>query len=354
VRQLKQPGRFGRVLAFNKMAVRIQIASETLPCVLLWVGVRLMLFIAPGPVPSMLLVAIAVLALSLGVVAWQVVRTARRIEGAQERADHEGGAASAQESSKYPLMTLSRFGTTSDPLNVKIVGTAEQVVAAFLAAGWYRADRIRVLSSLRLSIATIFKLSYSSAPVSNLYLFGRKQDYAFQKPGSDARERDHIRCWDSGEVAADGRPIWVGAATRDVNVDISPRTRLFTHRIAPDVDSERATVARDLTATGGVIEQQWDAGFGRPISTVNSMGYPFHGDGRIVVLTLADVPVLLPVTAGLSGPTGGRLTGQLVRLFSWLLPRRGRRRAREAARREAADARVRENARERERPPVGV
>jgi hypothetical protein len=311
-----------------------------------------MSFVADAPTAAMLVAAIAVLTLTLAAIAWRVVRVTRRIEGAQVRADREGEAASAQASGADSLMTLSRFGTMSDPLNVKVVGTAEQLVAAFLAAGWYRADRIRILSSLRLSVATIFALRYSSAPVSNLYLFGRKQDFAFQKPGRSARERDHVRFWDSGEAAADGRPIWVGAATRDVDVEISPRTGLFTHRIAPDVDCERATVARDLTATGGVIEQQWEAGFGRPISMVNSMGYPLHSDGRIAALTLADVPVLLPVATGWVGPTGGRMTGRLVRLFGWLLPRKGRRRAREAARREAMG--VREDAAERERPPVGV
>jgi hypothetical protein len=61
-----------------------------------------------------------------------------------------------------------------------------------------------------------------------------------------------------------------------------------------------------------------------PIPPVNAMGYPFHSDGRVAVLTLADVPVLLPVAAGLPGHLGDRLRGDLARLFRWRLPRTGR------------------------------
>lgn len=289
----------------------------------------------------LLLIAVAALvALALLIGVWRVVRMTRRLEAEQAEADEEGEESSARGPAEHPLTALSRFGTPSDPLNVKVVATAEQLVIAFSSAGWYRADRIRVLSSLRLSIATVFRLRYSSAPMSNQYLFGRKQDYAFQKPGSDVRERDHVRFWETGERARDGRPVWVGAATRDVDVAISPRTRLITHKIAPDVDSERATVAHDLTATGGVITMQLEAGFDGPVEMVNAMGYPFHSDGRVAVLTLADVPVLLPVAAGLPGHLGDRLRGDVARLFRWRLPRAGRLRAREQSMRDAITARL--------------
>jgi LssY C-terminus len=287
----------------------------------------------------LLLIAVAALvALALIIGVWRVVRLTRRLEAEQTEADEEGEESSARGPTERPLMTFSRFGTAGDPLNVKVVATAEQVVTAFSSAGWYRADRIRVLSSLRLSIATVFRLRYSSAPMSNQYLFGRKQDYAFQKPGSDVRERDHVRFWETGERARDGRSVWVGAATRDVDVAISPRTRLITHRIAPDVDSERATVAHDLTATGGVITAQWEHGFGGPVELVNAMGYPFHSDGRVAVLTLADVPVLLPVAVGLPGHLGDRLRGDVARLFRWRLPHAGRLRAREQGMRDTIAA----------------
>jgi hypothetical protein len=312
-------------------AVRSQLAK------LIAAGAAL---VAGQPMLVLLVAVAAVVALALIIGVWRVVRMTRRLEAEQTEADEEGEESSARRPAEHPLMAFSRFGRPSDLLNVKVVASAEQLVTAFSSAGWYRADRIRVLSSLRLSVATVFRLRYSSAPVSNQYLFGRKQDYAFQKPGSDVRERDHVRFWETNERASDGRPIWIGAATRDVDVDISPRTRLITHKIAPDVDSERATVAHDLTATGGVIKQQWEPGFGSPVIKVNAMGYPIHSDGRVAVLTLADVPVLLPVAAGLRNPLSDRLRGELARLFRWRLPRVGRLLAREQKIRDAITARM--------------
>jgi hypothetical protein len=160
--------------------------------------------------------------------------------------------------------------------------------------------------------------------VSNLYLYGRKQDYTFQKPGPSVRVRDHVRFWETGERDKHGRPIWIGGATRDTDIEVSPRTRLITHKIAPDVDSERALVVGDLVATGWIVKRQWERRFGHPVQMVNAMGYPFYTDGRMVTLTLADVPVLLPLTTSMRGRLAASLVGGVATAFRWTLPRAGR------------------------------
>jgi LssY C-terminus len=275
------------------------------------------------------LAALALLVLIVATLVLRVVRLTERLEAEDAEADREGGRASAQETGAHPLTNFSRFGRASDPLNIKIIAHADQLVTAFNAAGWYRADKVRLLSSLHLSIAAVFHLMYAEAPVSALYLYGRKQDFAFQKPGRNVRERDHVRFWDTGERAQGGRPIWVGAATRDIAVELSPRTRLITHRIAPEVDAERSTIIHDLTSTGWVIAQKWEPGFGRPVELVTAMGYPFYTDGRVVALTLADVPVFLPLTTTLRGPGASALSRRIAGAFRWMLPRIGRRLAKE-------------------------
>jgi len=82
-----------------------------------------------------------------------------------------------------PLTNFTRDGVPSDPLNIRVVGSAGQLAAAFAWAGWYRADEIDLVTSLRIIIDAVFGRKYASAPVSNLYLFGRRQDYAFEAPG---------------------------------------------------------------------------------------------------------------------------------------------------------------------------
>ena len=67
---------------------------------------------------------------------------------------------------------------------------------AMVAARWYPADPLTLRSCLEIAEATVLKRPYDDAPVSSLYLFGRKEDLAFEQPvGNDPRERHHVRFW---------------------------------------------------------------------------------------------------------------------------------------------------------------
>jgi hypothetical protein len=284
------------------------------------------------------IVVLAVVLLVLIVFTVRVAIEARRIRWAAA----EGRRISAAESGAHPVTNYNRNGIPSDPLNVKIIGTGAQMATAFAAAGWYRADEVYFITSLRIIIDAILGRKYPTAPMSNLYLYGRKQDYAFERPGRSVRERDHVRFWDTGQQASepDGRPIWVGGATRDSAVEISKITHLPTHKIAPDVDTERSIVAHDLTATGWVVEEEWEPGFGKPTQTHNAMEDPYYTDGQVAVLTLAAVPSLLPLATQVRSPLAGRAVRTLSRALRWRLPQRGRHRAREQKRREREKAPV--------------
>lgn len=288
------------------------------------------------PVPVLVAAGIAlVLLLALLVFAIMVLRRARGLRIASTR----GRLISASHSGAHPLTNFTRDGVPSDPLNVEIIATASQLGTAFAAAGWYRADEIDLVTSLRITIDVILKRKYATAPVSNLYLYGRRQDYAFERPGSSARERDHVRFWDTGErYKRDGRPIWIGGATRDAAVEISPVTHLPTHRIAPDVDTEREVVTHDLISTGWVIDKEWAPGFGQPTQSHNAMNDPYYTDGRRSVLELANVAVL-PLGRQVRGPLAAHATKALARALRWRLPKRGRDRAkRQRQQRETAPA----------------
>jgi hypothetical protein len=276
--------------------------------------------------PQQTLVAAAVvlaLLLLIVLILWRVVRGARYIHESAT----EGRRVSAAESGVHPLTNYNRNGLPSDPLNVQIIATDAQLATAFAAAGWYRADEIDFMTSLRITIDAIFKRKYATAPVSNLYLYGRRQDYAFERPGTSVRERDHVRFWNTGQHAKDGRPIWIGGATKDIAVEISPVTHLPTHRIAADVDAERRIVVNDLISTGWVVEQDWAPGFGKPTQTKNALGDTYHTDGRVAVLELANVPVLLPLATQVRGSLSARVVQVASRTLRWRLPRRGRERA---------------------------
>jgi hypothetical protein len=284
------------------------------------------------PLPVLIGAAIAlVLLIVLLAFTLVVIRGARRIHAASAR----GRLISAERSGTHPLTNFTRDGVPSDPINVKIISTAGQLGTAFAAAGWYRADEIDFVTSLRISIDAVLKRKYATAPVSNLYLFGRRQDYAFERPGASVRERDHVRFWDTGQRFKDGRAIWIGGATRDSAVEISPVTHLPTHRIAPEVDAERGVVANDLIGTGWVVERAWEPGFGKPTETQNAMKDPYFTDGRIAVLELANVPVL-PIATQVRGPLIAGATKIVAKGLRWRLPKRGRERAKQQRRRQSA------------------
>src|SRR5260370_35885824 len=116
---------------------------------------------------------------------------------------------------------------------MRFIATESPLTTALAAAGWYRADEIDFVTSLRILFDSLFARNYPTAPISNLYLFGRRQDYAFERPGKSVRERDHIRVWKSGQHSRDVREIWLGASTHDLAVKFSKISNLSTHKMTP-------------------------------------------------------------------------------------------------------------------------
>jgi LssY C-terminus len=115
-----------------------------------------------------------------------------------------------------PKVTHTKDGIPGDPLNIGLVGTQPEIIHALLLAGWYPADPVTLTTSIGIARSVLLKHPYPTAPVSNLYVFGRKQDLAFERPvGSSASQRHHIRLWQSADVSASSQPLWLGSATFD-------------------------------------------------------------------------------------------------------------------------------------------
>ena len=119
-----------------------------------------------------------------------------------------------------------------------------------LAADWHPADAITLRSSLKIAESVVFDRPDPDAPVSALYVFGRKQDLAFEQDvGGSADQRHHVRWWRAGRL--DGRPLWIGDAAFDRGAGISHLTGEITHHIAPDIDAERDYLMASLARPGG-------------------------------------------------------------------------------------------------------
>jgi LssY C-terminus len=181
-----------------------------------------------------------------------------------------------------PRITRTGSDLPGDPLNVALVGSREQVEAAIRAAGWQPASALGVRSDVRIAESVLLDRPDPVAPVSTLFLFGRKEDLAFEREAGDsARQRHHVRLWQAPGSDEQGRPLWLGAATFDARVGFSHETGQITHHIGPDIDAERDLLMNAL-AHGGWVGERWRIdGIGPTQDGRNGGGDRYFTDGMI-------------------------------------------------------------------------
>jgi hypothetical protein len=183
-----------------------------------------------------------------------------------------------------PGITHTKDGIPGDPINVALIGGDAEIKQSMQAAGWFPADPLGLRSDLRIAADTVLKRPDEQAPVSSLYLLGRKEDLAFEQPvGHSPRQRHHVRFWRSDKFGSDGRPMWIGSAVYDQGVGFSHTTGQITHHTAADIDAERDYLLSNLQQSGQLTQQYVVDGFHKILTGRNGGGDPWHTDGRLLV-----------------------------------------------------------------------
>jgi hypothetical protein len=204
-----------------------------------------------------------------------------------------------------PWYCVTPDGFASDPLNIGIIATREQLISSMEQAGWHMADPYRWRYILRQMLSTTYGWSYLTAPVSNLYLFGRKQDIAFEIPVDGTQgNRHHVRFWATTyeskrplsfrsiywhhrrEHVQGDNLLWVGAASLDTGIGYIRHNLQITHMIDPDTNRERELIVKQLKAkklARAVEVVKLD----RPYRLINRVisGY-LHTDGKMAIISL--------------------------------------------------------------------
>jgi hypothetical protein len=171
----------------------------------------------------------------------------------------------------------------SDLTNLMFIGSQEQLLAAFHQAGWFEAHHLNEASKSETARAIIENRGYSEAPMSILVLDERPPDLAFQKQNNTFAMRHHVRIWLRQQMFH-GKPVWVAAATHDINITFSPESRSFTHGIDSHIDNERVKIVNDLLFTGRVRGTALVDRTGIPKNATNATGDSLITDGKMAVL----------------------------------------------------------------------
>ncbi|MFA5605811.1 MAG: LssY C-terminal domain-containing protein [Leucobacter sp.] len=197
--------------------------------------------------------------------------------------------------------TRTSDGLLGDPVNLALRGNGGQVHAAMQRAGWTLADPVNLRSSWRIITSTITRKSYDQAPVSPLFLFGRKQDFAYQQEveGNPAK-RHHVRFWrtpDGWLLPGGARVDWLAAGTYDRAVGLSLFTLQITHKIDADIDVERDHVVQSITTSSGEASVQLLLDFSTGYHSRNGGGDSIRTDGALPIIDVSAVEVSRDRTA---------------------------------------------------------
>lgn len=184
-------------------------------------------------------------------------------------------------------------GLLSDPVNLAINGSKAALIRAMESSGWNQADPRTIKTRIRIAITSVLGRSYPSAPVSDLYIFGNKQDLVFQiQQAGNPRKRHHVRFWRVPRqwyLPGGYKVDWVGAATYDDSVGISLFTMQITHSIDADVDEERDFLIQSLQKAGVLKTVSHIAHYFTGYKARNGInGSHMVTDGSLIIADLID------------------------------------------------------------------
>ncbi len=206
-----------------------------------------------------------------------------------------------------PPRVFDAEGHEGDMLNLVFVAQPADLQRAFARAGWVKTDRWRPIFVWHL---LQHGTNDAKLPMARFNLFGRVQDYSYALPDPEAivSRRHHLRIWKT-DYTVDGTPIWVGAATHDLAIEIAKRGHLINHRIDPDVDAERNFIGAELAGVSSVSRPEYLLREDPVFRAQTVSGEEYYSDSRILFLdlqqtSLSDADVLKQSSSLVRASTG--------------------------------------------------
>jgi len=177
--------------------------------------------------------------------------------------------------------TETLLGNKQEPLSFVIIAKNDsQLINIFGQAGWALADNVGIFSVYRTAKDAIFKRSYSQAPMTPYFWNFEVHEFGFEKEtnSNNVRSRHHARFWKTKYLTENGENIYVGIASFDKSMKWG-----ITHRINPDIDTEREYLFNDLKKTDRIAKTEKQQ-FINPKLGSNFSGDLFFTDGKLYLL----------------------------------------------------------------------
>jgi hypothetical protein len=186
-----------------------------------------------------------------------------------------------------PRRVNDQFQNQGDMVNFVIIGSQTKVADALTAADWHIADRDVKESVLKAALETYEKKAYLTMPMSDLYLYGRIQDFGYEQaePYAVVASRHHFRIW-KAPFQYKGSEVWVGAGTHDIGFEKDQRNGKVTHKIDPAVDGERDNIGATLEKADKARKLTYYLPPNPVQESKNATGGGYHSDGRLLVIEL--------------------------------------------------------------------
>jgi hypothetical protein len=186
-----------------------------------------------------------------------------------------------------PRRVNDEFKNLGDIVNFMLIGSEKQVQEALTAANWHVADTSTQGAVAKAILMATQKEDYLQMPMSQLYLFGRVQDFGYEmaEPYAMVASRHHFRIWKT-TATYNGQQIWAGAGTHDIGFEKDQRNGKVTHKIDPEVDGERDNIGQSLLQAGRVRMLSYFTPSDPVTESKNATGGGFHSDGRVLVIFL--------------------------------------------------------------------
>ncbi len=182
-----------------------------------------------------------------------------------------------------PKFTETLIGDNQEPISLVVVARNDQeFVSDMQNTGWTLASQPDVGSMLNLAKTALLNQNYPTAPMTPSFWNAKVHDFGFEKPTEEqsVRRRHHARFWKTNVEMPDGQHVYVGTVSLDTGIKW-----LITHKIAPDIDSERELLFTDLGKAGLITSFQ-------KIQSVTSVlgqnftGDQFFTDGKLYIINL--------------------------------------------------------------------